>query len=65
MFENAIKKVKEMYGEQEPVSRGWLVFLLLLIGQNIDKSHTESAKESQRFADSWDRCIENIIRQKK
>lgn len=60
-FENAIKKAKELSGEQDPVSRAWIMFVLWLIGQNIDTYHTEAAKDNQRLADAWDRCIDNIV----
>ena len=60
MFKDAMKKAKE-YGVQGPVSKAWLVFILCIIRRNIDTYHTESAKDNQRFADAWDRCIDNIV----
>lgn len=60
-FENAMKKAKELSEEQDPVSKAWIMFVLWLIGQNIDTYHTEAAKDNQRLADAWDRCIDNIV----
>lgn len=35
-FEDAIKKAREIGGEQDPVSRAWLIFVLYLIGRHCD-----------------------------
>ena len=60
-FEDAMKKAKEIDGGLNPISRVWLVFILCIICQNIDTYHTESAKDNQRFADAWNKCIDNIV----
>ena len=60
-FEEAIKKAKEIGGEQDPISRAWLLFILHIIGKYMGDFREYDRKANQELADAWDRCIANIV----
>lgn len=61
-FEDAIKKAREIGGEQDPISRAWIVFVLYIIGKNMGDFRKYDREANQKIADGWDKAMSDAIK---
>lgn len=60
-FEDAIKKAREIGGEQDPISRAWLIFVLYLIGRHCDYPRSTSENVYPKPDNFWgDKFLEGL-----